>query len=357
MLFVNRRAVEWKNFYFAINNAYGNLIPRGHFPAVFLFIDISPGNIDVNVHPMKREVRFHDENKIMKVLQDSINKAITNESGITEAEDGITGFTPYEKKVSDAIRGFMTENRTDINNQYGKYISKETLFHPSKVGNLLIDNKTGDVETGKPVTFHKTTIQEDTASLMDYRFVGVVFQTFIIMEGEDSIILLDQHALHERINYEKFKERYRNKLLSPNELLIPITVDVPQIIVEDLKDNLGILESMGFEVEYFGGTSFIVRSSPAYIDYNDVGEVVMGFVETLEENSNAHSADFIDGALKQMACKASVRSGDSLSKEEALALIKEWESTENRFSCPHGRPVLFSISRKDMEKQFKRLGF
>jgi DNA mismatch repair protein MutL len=114
---------------------------------------------------------------------------------------------------------------------------------------------------------------------------------------------------------------------------------------------------MGFEVEHFGGNSFVVRSAPEYLDYRDVAETVMGFVETLEENPDAHAADFLDRAMKQMACKASVRSGDTLSKEEVKELIEKWEVTPDRFSCPHGRPVAFFLSRKDMEKQFKRTGF
>jgi DNA mismatch repair protein MutL len=154
------------------------------------------------------------------------------------------------------------------------------------------------------------------------------------------------------------KDRYKNSLLTPQELLVPVNIDVPREVTDELaEDGIPLLSAMGFEIEHFGGNTFVVRSAPEYLDYRDVGATVMGFVETLEENPDTHAVDFIDRAIKQMACKSSVRSGDGLSKEEVEKLLEDWEKTPDRFSCPHGRPVAFFLSRKDIEKQFKRLGF
>ncbi len=337
-MFVNRRAVEWKNFYFAVNNAYGNLVPKGYFPGVFLYLTVEPEYLDVNVHPMKREVRFREESAISKAVQEAIHRAIMEDTGISEAEEGEVRFTPYEKKISGAISAFMEKK----------------------------DGFAGDfirVSPASPITEtnHKLPGKElftaEAQALSACRFVGIIFMTYLLFESDEELIMLDQHAAHERINYEKLKENYDKCLLTPQEFLTPVSIDVPSDIIDGLNENLPLLKSMGFLVEHFGGASFVIRGAPPFIDYQEAGDAVMGFVETLEENSGAKASDFIDRALKQMACKKSVRSRESLSKEEALSLVREWENTPNRFSCPHGRPAAFSISKKDIEKQFKRLGF
>ena len=150
----------------------------------------------------------------------------------------------------------------------------------------------------------------------------------------------------------------KNTSSDAQEFLNPVSFEVRSGIVDELISNLPLLKSIGFSVEHFGGTGFLISSAPPFIDYRDAADALTGFVETLEENpGGAKPLDFIDRALKQMACKRSVRAREQLSKDEALALVKEWEETPNRFSCPHGRPVAFGISKHDIEKQFKRLGF
>ena len=173
------------------------------------------------------------------------------------------------------------------------------------------------------------------------------------------MVFVDQHAAHERINYEKLKKRYRGGTFATQDLLVPIKTEVPVEITDTLKSQLDTLKAMGFEIEHFGGNSFVIRAVPEYIDYADAADVVTGFVEALIENRNGdtHTADFIDNALKQMSCKASIRAGDHISKDEVRGLLSELLATPNPFSCPHGRPIMFSLSRSDIEKQFKRQGF
>lgn len=355
-LFVNNRAVEWKNFGYAMANAYGNLLPKGFFPASYIYITMEPEFVDVNVHPMKKEVRFRDEQKLSKAVQQCIHEAVMQDTGISEAEEGQVSFTPYERKVGQAISDFMTSR--DEREEKPRY------YQPLNRGpGLFTEKASSDSEENKEESpfsearFHNIIQEEKAESLTDYRFIGIVFRTYIMLEGEDEMLFLDQHAAHERIRYEIMKDHYRNKVLTSQELLVPVTFDVPVTLVQGMIENLGLLASMGFDVEHFGGASFIVRSIPSYIDYADTTDVLAGFVESLDENADAHSADFIDRAIKQMACKGSVRAGDTVTKEEATALIRDLEKTPNRFSCPHGRPIVFSLPKRDIEKQFKRLGF
>lgn len=340
--FVNGRAVDWKNYFFAIQNAYGNLLPKGYFPAVFLYLNVAPELVDFNVHPMKREVRFQNEHKTAQFLQEAIRSALTADMGLSSADEGIVSFTPYEQKVSAAIADYMKGNPSAVSRETEKGLFQGNV--PETPRSLAVSGETSGVSGIIP--------------LSSYRFKGIVFSTFILLEGENDMVFLDQHAVHERINYEKMKDRYKKKLMTPQELLVPVNIDVPREVTDELiEDGIPLLTAMGFEIEHFGGNTFVVRSAPEYLDYRDVGATVMGFVETLEENPDTHAVDFMDRAIKQMACKASVRSGDELSKEEVKQLIEDWEKTSDRFSCPHGRPVAFFLSRRDIEKQFKRLGF
>ncbi len=343
-LFVNNRAVEWKNFYFAVSNAYGNLIPSGHFPAVFIYLEIEQELIDFNVHPMKREVRFSDEYGISKQIQSAIKEALFSSHGICESDETPVAFNQYEKNIVNAV---------------GKYISR------SKDNTDIYLKFSKDKSDIPPVIINKTELPKSATSpqiasdITEYRFLGIAFSTYIVMEGDGRIIFIDQHAVHERINYEKLTAKYRGENIGVEELLIPVNFDVPPEITETLEQNLNALSKMGFEMEHFGGNTFVIRSIPEYISYEDAADVVMGFVCAIAENPEGrhHSADFIDNAVKQMACKSSVRAGDKISENEVFALLEELMKTERPFSCPHGRPVMFSITKGDLEKQFKRTGF
>lgn len=358
--FVNRRAVEWKNFSFAVSNIYGNLLPSGHYPAVFFYLNISPELVDFNVHPMKREVRFKDQQELTRIIRSSIGSALASDDGISQADESVVRFTPYEKKIAEAITDYIDKTRSD------RYVSPESKETYREHRPEMIAPPT-DPASGEPGPPEKPLFAEDHLSdekrsmtdLLNYRFAGIIFSTYILLEGDQRVVFIDQHAAHERINYERFTRDYREKSAESQELLLPINIDVPLGIVDDLILNIDALLRMGFEVEHFGGNTFVIRAIPAYMSFERAPDVVMGFVECLQENedSSAHSADFIDGAVKQMACKRSIKAGDRISSEEVTELIRALAETERPFSCPHGRPVMFSLSRTDVEKQFKRLGF
>jgi DNA mismatch repair protein MutL len=336
--FVNQRPVEWKSFYYVIQNVYGEILPKGYFPAVFIYLSINPSLVDVNVHPMKKEVKFKDEQKVIKSLIESMQDVL-NIGNVYNAGEKLE-FTPYEKKISEAIRDYFVNSQdksspdfSKINATYNNYRTKEeTLFS---------------------LNTEKTNRQKSLSSL---RYVGVAFNTYIILEDEDILYLVDQHAAHERINYEKFKKVYSQKVLSSVNLLVPVKVDVPYVVLDDFLANLSILKGCGFDIEHFGQNTFVVRSAPAFVDYEMVGEVILGFIESLEERKS-NVSDFLDESIRQMACKASIKAGNRINENEVKALLSELENTPNNLTCPHGRPIIVSFSRNDLAKLFKRTGF
>jgi len=336
--FVNQRPVEWKSFYYVIQNVYGEILPKGYFPAVFIYLSINPSLVDVNVHPMKKEVKFKDEQKVIKSIIDSMQEVL-NIGNVYNAVEKLE-FTQYEKKISEAIRDYFVNSQdksspdfSKINATYNNYkIKEETLFS---------------------LNTEKTNQQKSLSSL---RYVGVAFNTYIILEDEDILYLVDQHAAHERINYEKFKKIYSQKVLSSVNLLVPVKVDVPYVVLDDFLANLSILKGCGFDIEHFGQNTFVVRSAPAFVDYEMVGEVILGFIESLEERKS-NVSDFLDESIRQIACKASIKAGNRINENEVKALLSELENTPNNLTCPHGRPIIVSFSRNDLAKLFKRTGF
>jgi DNA mismatch repair protein MutL len=336
--FVNQRPVEWKSFYYVIQNVYGEILPKGYFPAVFIYLSINPSLVDVNVHPMKKEVKFKDEQKVIKSIIDSMQEVL-NIGNVYNAGEKLE-FTQYEKKISEAIRDYFVNSQdksspdfSKINATYNNYkIKEETLFS---------------------LNTEKTNQQKSLSSL---RYVGVAFNTYIILEDEDILYLVDQHAAHERINYEKFKKIYSQKVLSSVNLLVPVKVDVPYVVLDDFLANLSILKGCGFDIEHFGQNTFVVRSAPAFVDYEMVGEVILGFIESLEEKKS-NVSDFLDESIRQIACKASIKAGNRINENEVKALLSELENTPNNLTCPHGRPIIVSFSRNDLAKLFKRTGF
>lgn len=356
-LFANGRWAEWKHFYFALNQAYGNLIPKGHFPAAFLMIDLPPEMLDVNVHPMKREVRFWNDSKLETMVREAVQTAIRADIGFEESHENPMHFTPYEKVVGEALRDYA---ETNLNGEQPRRVSAPgPAPFPAPQRNMEMRGDTLPLpESPSPSGLWDSSPEaEKEESLADYRFAGSLFHTYLIFEHGEDAVFFDQHAAHERMNYEKLRAQYESRLLSPQELLVPVKVDVPKELVSEFENKLELLHSMGFEVEPFGGESFLVRSVPVFLDYGAAEDAVIGFIQALEEDASAQPADFIDRALKQIACKSSIRAGDAVSAIEAKALIREWEKTPNRHSCPHGRPVAFKLPKKELEKQFKRLGF
>ncbi|OHD56420.1 MAG: hypothetical protein A2Y33_15635 [Spirochaetes bacterium GWF1_51_8] len=351
--FVNRRAVEWKHFSFSIQHTYGNLVPKGFFPAAFLYLELDPSEADFNVHPMKKEVRFREEQAVAKILRRAVSENLTDFGSVAPAEEGEIRFTPYEQKIAGAIRTFLDKEESPRR----EYSS----FPPAASGGEETEADKS-VETPAPneglFGAEPVTLQEK-AEIRDYRFIGILFSTYILLEDGAQVIFVDQHAAHERINYELMRDRYRAKDAPSQELLVPLKIDVPLKAADVMNESLGTLDAMGFGIEHFGGNTFIIRSVPGYIEYEDAEAAVNGFVDKLAENpdSDVHSADFIDSAIKQMACKASVRAGEGLTREEADELMDRLSRTERPFSCPHGRPVMFSLSKIELEKRFKRLGF
>lgn len=188
-----------------------------------------------------------------------------------------------------------------------------------------------------------------------FKIVGQVFATYIIVERENEMLIIDQHAAHERLKFEELKRELENKAVSAQDLLIPVTVNLTPVEYAIFSENEEFLETIGFEADDFGGNSLVVRTVPSYVDYDDTEQLLTEILEKISKTKNRPISEKAEYALYTIACKAAIKANHVMKEEELEALVKKIFAIEPINTCPHGRPIIISMSKKEIEKEFKRI--
>jgi DNA mismatch repair protein MutL len=311
--FVNGRSV--KNFLLsrALEEAYRSLMPRDRHPIAALFITIDPKEIDVNVHPTKREIRFAKTSEVLKAVTAAASEAL----GVKPEEDagGDLGFG----QNAPSWKAEMTD-----------------VFF-------------GDLPSGSAARQADVPEQIEGGVNPFYQLL----RTYILSLDGDGFILIDQHAAHERIIYEEVKRRKSGE--GNQALLVPENIELTQADAPVLESNIDYLRDVGFDIEEFGRPTYVIRSVPAQLVGKPARSIVQDIVTELKSFGKSMSAeDRKDAIMKLVACHSAVRAGDALTREEMAGLLKRLGSTSNPTTCPHGRPTMVKFSRADLEKVFGR---
>ncbi|MFP4001061.1 MAG: DNA mismatch repair endonuclease MutL [Thermoplasmata archaeon] len=316
--YVNSRYVKNNVLKDGIVDGFGTLLKKGRYPLAFLDIKIDPSKIDVNVHPTKTKIRFLEAGKIRERIAEGINDALLEEdlipekSGESTAEDGIE--RSADEEASEEERG-----------------SK------GKQSRLEMEEE-GEVKESK---------------LSHMNVVGILKDSYIIVETPSGMAVVDQHAAHERINYEDIKDRVKEDMDS-QKLVSPKTVELNPKESALLRANEELLENLGFEIDHFGKTTFRIRGLPVIFGEVQEKEILHSVLEELGDKKDNSLEERREEMVKYMACHDSVTAGDKLSITSAKQLLEELGKTENPFTCPHGRPTIVSFSEREIKKWFKR---
>jgi len=346
-LFVNGRWIKDSQLTYAVIQAYHTLLPTGRFPLGLIFVTLPPEQVDVNVHPMKTEVRFRDPGALFSQIQRAVRETLVE----TQPIRSVTQFTPgnallWSSQTDDA--GFV---RREVDSQENLPLSWPRGELPTATFPEQAEG--GGASTGSA---GGTGSAGATGKLPVMRVIGQVGAAYIITEGPDGLFLIDQHAAHERILYEQFMAQWaQDKRIESQRLMTGTAVHLPPGQVDLLSEHLPLLAQIGFEIEPFGPQSFMVRSLPTPLARLDPGRALVEIVDELDRGSEP-LRERIEAQIVRRVCKtAAIKAGQTLSPAEMEALIQQLEACESPHTCPHGRPTFLHLSAAQLARSFGRI--
>lgn len=339
--FVNGRPVRDKLLAGAIRGAYADLLMRGRFPAVCLFIECPSAFVDVNVHPAKAEVRFRDSALVRGAIVTSIREALGKSSrktaaGLSSATLGVLRpiVPPRPRYNNDAFETALTGFAPASSGM----AEEQAAFVMDNVASARVADIPLAADTPHPLGAARAQFHEN----------------YILAQTQDGIVIVDQHAAHERLVYERLKAERAGKRIATQPLLIPDVIDLDAVSVERLAQAQELLAELGLVLEPFGDGSIVVREVPAALSGGNIARLVRDVADDLGEDSSATVEERVNHLLATMACHHSVRSGRQLRPEEMNALLRQMEVTPNSGQCNHGRPTYIELKLSDIERLFGR---
>lgn len=358
--YLNGRPIESASISYGLREGYHTALMKGQYPVTFLFIQMDPTAFDVNVHPAKKEVRFHDGNGVRDAIARSVSRTLENAPKLH------TGHAPAARPLpvasipapvipvsrQEELEMPVTPSSAPLRQMPAVSVPRPVL-EPSP-SRPIEPVSAPEVTLPQPVENAKTA-SSDAPSPNDFRIIGVLQKLYVLMESKEGLVLMDQHAAHERVNFEKFRRALESGGVPCQRLLMPITLQTTPRDADVLKQNQASLTRLGIEIEPFGPNIFKVEALPAFLKTDDPAAWLDQVIEELSSLiAKASSLRLSEDAIATTACRASVKSNDVLSIPELQALLKDLFACEMPYCCPHGRPTLVQISTAELERKFGR---
>ena len=381
LFFVNGRLVSSPVIEKGLEKGYGGRVFAG-YPIAILFIDADPHDIDVNIHPGKREIRFLHQNEVIEKISAAVSSALESRFAVPKAviperrepaeEDQTSAPSEaaeaYETSAAASAEASASAGDTEAsagtvrNNKQSEYEAaleeKNTYTGQSSIREYLSRLERSEKPAAAAVRPDEASPElprtERAAKQFDFselEYRGYVFDTYIIMQGRDQLFIFDQHAAHERIFYEKLTDRYRSADQLPQPILTPFIINVSPDVYHKERGWLEILARIGYDISDFGANSFIIRGIPSYMSMTEAEAFASSFCD--DPDTGSVNSVVIDKLIMR-SCKSAVKGGERLSSMEINDLIRELSECRNPYACPHGRPTFIRIGRYDIERSFKR---
>ena len=447
-IYINKRYVRSKIILDAINESYKSIIPINKFGVCFLNITINPGEIDVNIHPTKLEVKFQDEKDVYIKIRDLIKNKLLNISligkyksytnnnenyvqnklnhlGENNLEEKVETYSnqninqnkidfeykteskeqdtlslkeePKEYNIDEredlssfkSFKEALEENETKDENEdyekaqnnkfdevsytqidnYNSYQEKEQSDYYSNMGysdiktsrNSELDSKLDEISTqGSFLETQDDTLdkiinnsQDSKFRASDFKVIGTILNTYIVLEKGTSMYLLDQHAAHEKVLYEEYMTKFKSQSIDMQMLLDPIVIELSSVDMLDVEKNLNLFMKFGFEIEIFGDNHIMVRGVPNIFGTAQSEKFIFQIIDNIGDLESSY--DLKMDKIASMSCRAAIKANDKIHFDEIHSLLSKMEKCENPYTCPHGRPSMVEISKKEIEKMFKRI--
>jgi len=397
--FINGRYIKSKTIALGVEEGTKSFLMQHKFPFCVLHISMDPSEVDVNVHPRKMDVRFGNDLLVMNTISALIQEAMKRREMIAQVslaepvKKVLEKSQPEKNKAPEpfeTVRKELTNHATTQRIEtepkpiekkpsiWDKFEKNKEYELAKKEEKLVIaaEKEIPYLESAKvfakPVQIQPDEVpaEPDTKAVQldlfeekiltkdnrpNYQFIGQVFDTYWMIQFEDKLLLLDQHACHEKVKYERFMKAYRQKQILTQTLMPPVIISLSteeEAVLEEYQDEF---THMGFSVESFGGKEYALREVPVDLYGFDEQSFFMEILEELAKKGTGKELDVITDKIATMACKAAVKGNNKLSEPEAKALIDEMLSLENPYNCPHGRPTIISFSKYELDCKFKRI--
>ena len=416
-VYINGRFVKSKILYDAIANAYKSIIPINKHAICFINLHLDPDKVDVNIHPGKIEVKFEKENEIKleimeylraKLLKESLigkyetfdrvpkDRAVKQEikpidlsdevdvnsfiklDDFEEKKKNLEGKHKKEIKPKSEVKSKANEsdnsslknsNATNKNYSHGfsryndnKDIDNKINYY-GNAKNLEEINKISETESQMAFTADGAILDSEKRdeiekkevgfSLKYYKVVGVIFDTYIVLQKGESMYLMDQHAAHERVLFERYMNAFHKREVHMQMLLDPIVLELSSVDMLRVEKNIDVFKNFGFEVEIFGMNNILIRGVPNLFGTPQSEKFILELIDNIDKISNNY--DLKDDRFAVMACKSAIKANDRIQNIEIESLFRQLEKCENPYTCPHGRPTMVEISKVEIEKMFKRI--
>ena len=360
--FVNGRAVRDRMLIRAVEQSYQTLIPRGRHPATLLFVDMRPEDVDVNVHPMKTEVRFRNGGAVFDVVYHAIRDRLADQ---TESASTANSFDAPAPAADDSAMGLITMSSKTAQDRAQDRTDDRAPSMRSDTPLRLVPDAPSHTSFQRPLTLAYdrdarpgTPTAAPTAPIPMYsqlRVIGQIFAGYIALETEEGLLLIDQHAAHERVTFEKLRRELRDGGIRTQATLAPVSVELNPARASQVHGALSELRAMGFDVEPFGPTTLLLKGAPAVFGPEGGAKLLGDMIESMGDAGFRGGGEAaFENWLKQLACHGSVRVGRVLEMAEIHALLADLDRTEFKTNCPHGRPVHIQFARGQIERMFRR---
>ena len=383
-IFVNNRYIKSKLITTAVENAFKSFLTVNKFPFYVLFLDIFPDFIDVNIHPTKSEIKFKDDREIFRLVFSSVHEALRNDIqksfNFSYEEGNSISLWEQEMPITEVVQipiDLKTENKYESDFfKENKFTNESSYIEPS-TGEVFFSTKAPETksfdfdreEEEKIFSFNNKSLEqvsdlsapsvvekkERTAKFNRLTTIGQFSSTYILAEGIEGLYVVDQHAAHEKIIFEKYKNVIINQSIISQLLLTPVVLELPFEDYCIYSENTEVFINAGFNIEIFGENTISIREVPMILGELDLKNLFIDMLNDLKSMGNGNTVDMKYDLIAKRACKAAIKANKSLTDLEMNALLEELRFLDDPFTCPHGRPTIIKITVGELEKRFKRI--
>jgi DNA mismatch repair protein MutL len=349
IFFINKRWVQDRALNQAVVQAYHTFLPVNRYPIAVLNVELDPSEVDVNVHPTKAEVKFRDPRAVFKAVQKAVRTAVVAASPVPSYGRHLSPSSEYaSSRFGGGHAGDLIPWQTSFNrqsgpafNQFGFETQRTSPFSSTVAG----DQEEGQLTTGP----------QSSDEIPPMRVIGQIHQLYIVAEGPDGLFLIDQHAAHERVLYEKLAIQKAEAAVARQQLLEPIVVELSPGQAAIVEAELSALTEVGFEIEPFGGTTYRIRALPEMLGQVDPAQTLVDILAEMADGAIPLARETHEKIAITVCKQASIKGGQVLSIEEMRELVRQLEASSAPRTCPHGRPTMIHLSAAELARGFGRL--